>query len=218
MIIKINYKNKYLNHNLNLDLFQLVKSLKKLNSHNRCFEYSDQMRALETLINTIAEGKIPFDSINFKKICTQLRLLLPKEKVKYINKKGSQITIQFPEQEVKITKKEYMVYHDYINNNEVLRRIFGLESSNHNAFHNGIQLIPVITVPVMNLPAFQEILSKVPQQKLLFFNNENIVLPNNSTAEKSIDNSFIEQIDNNNSVLNTYFMLDNADPSAKLLI
>jgi len=216
--LKINYKNKYLNHNLNLDLFQVVKSFRKLNSAKN-LDYSDQKHVLETLVNVIADNKIPFDSINFKKLCTQVRLLLPKEKIKYINKKGSQITIQFPEREVKVTKTEYNAYHDYINNNEILRKIFGIERQgtfcqSNQVNGNNIQLIPVITVPMFNLPAFQEMLAKGGQQKVfLLGGNDSMMLPYTNTTqtatEKSIDTSFDQQQgDTQNNVLNTFFLLD----------
>jgi len=180
--LKINYKNKYLNHNLNIDLFTLTKTLRKLHSSNR-FELSDQKHMLENLINSLADGTLPLDSINFSKICTQIRLLLPKEKIKYINKKGSQITIQFPEREVKITKKEYEAYHDFINNNNVLRKIFGFNQEtssvpqltsanptsnfNFNNNNNHVQLLPILSIPEMNFS------KGVPQGYLLAINNSN---------------------------------------------
>jgi hypothetical protein len=168
--LKINYKNKYLNHNLNLDLFQVTKTLRRLHNGNN-FEYSDQRNVLENMVNMIADNKLPFDSVNFKKICTQVRMYLPKEKIKYINKKGSQITIQFPEREVKITKKEYDTYQNYINNNDVLRRIFGMEkeqgtNQQSNSNVNNLQLIPVFTLPMMNL-TLQELINKGTQGFLL---------------------------------------------------
>jgi len=177
--LKINYKNKYLNHNLNMDLFNVVKALTKLHSFDG-FEYSDQKHAVETLINLLADGKMPLDSIAFKKICTQMRLLLPKEATKYINKKGSQITIQFPEREIKIGKREYEMYQQHINNNEVLRKVFGIErdinvnvnvnnnynctgvvpqqnmkisiANANNGNNTGLQFLPVFALPVLGLP------------------------------------------------------------------
>jgi hypothetical protein len=187
--LKINYKNKYLNHNLNLDLYQLIKTLRRLHNINNC-EYSDQKNVLENLINSIADNKLPFDSINFKKICTQIRLFLPKEKIKYINKKGSQITIQFPQREVKITKKEYETYHKYINKNDVLRQIFGMEKSvslyTNPANSNNFQLIPIITLPTINLP-LKEIIPN-GKQAFLVINGKNVSLGGNEVRENVLYN------------------------------
>jgi len=218
--LKINYKNKYLNHNLNVDLYQVVKSLRKLHSANN-FEYSDQKYVLENMVNLIADNKIPLDSINFKKICTQVRLMLPKEKVKHINKKVSQITVQFADREIKITKKEYDTYFSYINNNDVLKRILGLENESVSSPHyannvnnysaNKLQLIPIITLPYMN---FQEMINK--NKILLFGGNDNNGMfslfsnGSNTTVDRTVD-SYSEQnnqVDPQNSLLNTYFLAD----------
>lgn len=193
--LKINYKNKYLNHNLNLDLFQVIKALSKVHSYDG-FEYVDQKYAIETLINLLAEGKLPLDSINFKKICTQLRLMLPKESIKYLNKKGSQITIQFPEREIKISKKEYEKYHNYINNNDVLRKIFGIEREERHIpqlnaakkcmINNGMQFLPVLAVPMMSLPAE---FGNTQRPFLLAVNNGNIV--DESNLSKNSQGNYI---------------------------
>ena len=149
--LNINFKNKYLNHNLNLDLFQLIKTLKRIHSVN--FENFDEKHIIENLINLIAENKIPFDSINFKKICSQIRLFLPNDKIRYVNKKSFNYTINFPEREIKISEIEYDFYRNYLNKYDVLRSIFGLKEEKYiNAScKDEAQYKPIVSSLIKNL-------------------------------------------------------------------
>jgi len=210
-----------------LDLFQLVKTLRRLHSSNS-FEYTDQAYALETLINLISGNKLPFDSLQFKMICSQIRLFLEKEKVRYVNKKGSQITIQFPEREIKISKKEYDCFQTYINSNDVLRKIFGLEKVEQNqtiaqdcSGNGNIQLIPIFMLPMINLSDY---VKKGGQNFFLANNNnsnnggrfiggddESTVVSFNLSNKDKFKEGFSENsqlIDDQNSLLNTCFIIN----------
>jgi len=190
-------------------LFQLTKTLRRLHSAKK-LEYCDQKSSLENLVNLIADNKLPFDSINFKKICTQIRLLLPKDRIKYISKKGSQITIQFPEREVKITKKEYDYYQGYINNNEILRKTFGLSPLKQKepitSSGKNLQYFPVITLP-FNFP-LQELINKGAQSFILLNNNNlgsNETNPQNAYAGAALTD---QRDDHQNGVFNTMFLVN----------
>jgi len=115
-------------------------------------------------------------------MCTQVRLFLPQDKIKYINKKGCQITVQFPDREVKISKKEYDEAQNYINNNSILRRNFGLADTVKKEIVNNysnLQLIPVITMPMMNI---QELI----QSKGFILINKNINKDNSGGSNENL--------------------------------
>ena len=80
---------------LELTLENISKALKNVRAYDG-FEYEDQKNVVENLINLLAEEKISLDSINSGKICSQIRLFLNKEKIKYISKKGQKIVFSFP--------------------------------------------------------------------------------------------------------------------------
>lgn len=109
--------------NFNIDI--LCKSLKMLRSYDK-FEYSDQKHAIENFIKLIAEEKLQLDSLNFRKICTQIRLFLNREQSEYISNKGQKITFSFPEKDINITTKEYELYSKYKDKEEIIRSIIGI--------------------------------------------------------------------------------------------
>ena len=71
------------NNSLEIDVDKICMALNNLRNYDN-FEYEDEKHIIENLINLIAENKLPLDSINFRKICTQLRLLTPNEKINYL--------------------------------------------------------------------------------------------------------------------------------------
>jgi hypothetical protein len=123
----INTKNKYLQPDFQFDFEKIVKALRKVRDYED-FEYSDQKHLIENIINLIADDQIKLDSLAFKRICSQVRMLLPKERVKYISKKQSKVTISFPETEVNISNKEYLKLVRFKDNEDALRAILGIES------------------------------------------------------------------------------------------
>lgn len=123
---------------LNFNIDNLCKSLKMLRSCDK-FDYDDQRHVIENLIKLIAEEKIQLDSINFRKICTQIRLFLSKEQSNYISKKGQKITFSFPEKDINISTKEYELYSKYKDKEEVIRTIIGIpEESNQSIYPDRI--------------------------------------------------------------------------------
>jgi len=113
------------NGNLEIDVDKICKALNNLRNYEH-FEYEDEKHIIENMINLIAEDKLPLDSINFRKICTQLRLFTSSEKVNYISKKGQKITFSFPERDLNITGKEYEYYSNFKDREDVIRMILGI--------------------------------------------------------------------------------------------
>jgi len=74
----------------------------------------------------IAEQKLQFDTINFQKICTQIRLFISNEQSNYISKRGKKITFSFPEKDINITSKEYELYSKYKDKEDIIRTIVGI--------------------------------------------------------------------------------------------
>jgi len=73
----------------------------------------------------IASGRLKPDSVQFKKIATQIRMLMPEDKVKAINKE-QKVSVKFPEREVFITKKELEFYRKAGGEEGVYRAVLGL--------------------------------------------------------------------------------------------
>ena len=111
----------------------LVKSIKKLREYPS-FEYEDQKFVIENFIDLIAEDKINLDSINFKKLCTQIRMFLDVEKVKYISTKGQKIIFSMNEMDIHITPQEYEFYSKFKNNRDAIRAILGVETENNKEY------------------------------------------------------------------------------------
>jgi len=76
-------------------------------------------------VSLIASGKLRPDSIQFKKIATQIRMLMSEDKVKVVNKE-QRVSVKFPEREVFITKKELEFYRKAGGEEPVYRAILGL--------------------------------------------------------------------------------------------
>jgi hypothetical protein len=109
--------------NLTIDkICGALGNLRNCDSH----EYEDQRYLVENLITLIAEDRLDFDSIHFKKICTQVRLLLDEDKVKYISSQDQKVIFSFPEKDVCISSKEYELYSQLKDNEEVMRVILGV--------------------------------------------------------------------------------------------
>ena len=121
----INTKNKYVPPEFTFDFDKICRALKRVRNHED-FEYSDQKHLIENVINMIAEDKLKLDSLGYKRICSQIRMLLNKEQIKYVSKKNSKVTVSFPETEVYITKLEYNKLKKYKDKEEILRAILGV--------------------------------------------------------------------------------------------
>jgi hypothetical protein len=111
----------------NFDIDYLIKALKVIKNHNE-HDYEDEKNVLENFIILLAEEKIMPDSIHFKKICSQIRLFLEKEKINFIAKKGQKIIYSFKERDVYITPQEFEYYKEYKNNEKAIRAILGINS------------------------------------------------------------------------------------------
>jgi len=121
----ISNSNSSNNCSLEIDVDKICKALNNLRNYEN-FEYEDEKHIIENMINLIAEDKLPLDSINFRKICTQLRLFTSQEKINYISKKGQKITFSFPERDLNITAKEYEYYSNFKDREDVIRMILGI--------------------------------------------------------------------------------------------
>lgn len=124
----INSKNKYLLPEFQFDFDKVCKALKKVRNFDH-FEFSDEKHVIENIINLIAEDKLKFDSITFKKICTLIRKGLNREKIKYLDKKGTKNIVSFPETDVFVSNKEYQSLVKFKDNEEVTRAILGVEAN-----------------------------------------------------------------------------------------
>jgi hypothetical protein len=125
----INTKNKYLQPEFQFDFDKICKALKKLRNYEE-YEFDDQKHLIENIINVVADEKIKIGSLAYKKICSILRPLIPKDKIKYISKKDSKITISFPETEIYISNKEYSKIARFKDNEEILRAVLGTYDEN----------------------------------------------------------------------------------------
>jgi len=104
-------------------LGNLITALKKVGNYQA--EFSDDRRAIENLISLIASGKLKPESVQFKKIATQIRMLIPENKLRTVNK-DQKVSVKFPEREVFITKKELEFYRKAGSEEAVYRAILGL--------------------------------------------------------------------------------------------
>jgi hypothetical protein len=89
-------------------------------------EFEDESQVIENLINQIAEGKLTTDSLQFKLISTQLRLLDNSEEPELINPNDKKVTLSFDDRQVVISYDELNHYNEYCNNAGVMRMILGL--------------------------------------------------------------------------------------------
>lgn len=125
----INTKNKYLQPEFQFDFDKICKALKKVRNYEE-YEFDDQKHLIENIINLVADENMKIGSLAYKKICSILRPLIPKEKIKYISKKDSKITISFPETEIYISNKEYSKIARFKDNEEILRAVLGTYDEN----------------------------------------------------------------------------------------
>lgn len=134
----INTKNKYVPPEFSFDFEKICRALKRIRNHDE-FEFADQKLLIENVINLIAEGKLHLNSLGFKRICSQIRMLLNKEQIKYISKKNSKVTVSFPETEVYITKMEYNKLKKFKDKEEILRAILGVYDEDEKAVKISIE-------------------------------------------------------------------------------
>ena len=121
----INTKNKYVPPEFSFDFDKICRALKRVRNHED-FEFADQRHLIENLINMIAEDKLKLDSLSFKRVCSQIRMLLNKDQIKYVSKKNNKVTVTFPEREVYISRTEYNMLKKYKDKEEILRAILGV--------------------------------------------------------------------------------------------
>jgi len=121
----INTKNKYVPPEFSFDFDKICRALKRVRNHED-FEFADQKHLIENLINVIAEDKLKLDSLSYKRICSEIRMFLNKDQIKYISKKNSKVTVTFPETEVYITKAEYNKLKKYKDKEDILRAVLGV--------------------------------------------------------------------------------------------
>ena len=130
--IKKNPKNK--NFQKNLSLSKLIIALQKLKDKDNGLEFAQDRSALENFINLIISGKIRLDSIQFKKIASQVRNLLEEDTIQPIIG-NPKIFINLPEKKVYITKTELDYYKNAGNNEDIFRSILGFKK-NYNLEEN----------------------------------------------------------------------------------
>jgi len=106
-----------------LSLNNFVNSLRKVKS-NGSGEFSQDRKALEDFVNLLASGRLKPDSMQFKIIATQVRMLLEEQKVKAIGKREKTM-VCLPENNVVVSKKEFEFYKKAGGDVNVLRAIFG---------------------------------------------------------------------------------------------
>lgn len=132
-------KYKTNNIHLNFSFDSLYQAHKILRNYEK-FEYDDQCHVFENFINLIADEKMQFYSINFRKFL-QIRFFLTKEQSNYISKNGQKITFSFPEKDINITTKEYELYSKYKYKEDVIRTTIGvLEENPNNIYPERISL------------------------------------------------------------------------------
>ena len=123
----INSKNKYMRPEIQFDFDKICKALKKIRN-SQDLEFSDEKNIIENIINLIAEGDLKINSLTFKRICSQIRLLLPSDKVKYIDKRATEKIIKTEEKEILISEKEYNSLLRYKENSDLMQCLYGLET------------------------------------------------------------------------------------------
>jgi hypothetical protein len=133
-LIKNHSKNtkEYINNQLtangkggDFNIDNLIKALNVVKDFKE-HEYDDEKTVLENFIHLLAEGSLTPDSIHFKKICSQIRLFLNKDRINFISKKGQKIIYSFKERDVYITPQEFEMYKEYKNNEKAIRTILGI--------------------------------------------------------------------------------------------
>jgi hypothetical protein len=169
----INHKNKYLKPEYEFDFEKIIKALKKIRNHDN-LEFNDQKHIIENIINFIANDTLKLDSLAYKKICSLLRIQIPSDKVRYISKKDSKVTISFPETEVVITNKEYLTLVKFKDNEDVLRAALGME----NPKEMTIKIIKVEPIKDVNEAKDTNPIINLANANLLWMLNNNPLLIN----------------------------------------
>lgn len=179
-------KHKSNQEPLDLDIDNLCKALKCVRQYEK-FDYNDQKHVIENFIKLIAEEKISLDSINFTKICTQIRIFLSKESSKYIANKGQKITFSFPEKDINITAKEYELYSKYKDREDIIRTIVGIpEEAVQNSYPERIHFEPRKNFTAENNPQISKSNNNDANLNLNNFN------PNNLKNLININNSHLK--------------------------
>jgi hypothetical protein len=205
-----NIKNK-----INLTIEKLCKALNNLRNYES-HEYEDQKFILENLINLIADDRLSLDSIHFKKICTQVRLLLEEEKIRHTSSEEQKVVFSFPEKDVCITSKEYELYSQFKDKEDVMRAILGIQAGLFKkqphpqkinfSFSNNINSIN-------NSPNSQNIkLEKIEGINCLNNNQGNSV-----SSKCNIDNNILLNNITNKSISNVHTLTNNYDILNKIL-
>jgi hypothetical protein len=192
----INMKNKYLLPEFQFDFDKICKALKRVRNCED-LEYDDQKHLIENIINLIADDKLKLDSLQFRKIASIIRMFLPKEKVKYISKKDSKITISFPETEVYISNKEYAKIAKFKESEDVLRAVLGVYD-----------------------PQKDRVIKVIAEDPCTGINDSNCkLMENNSTTNTNNNNNFPSFMNknSNNILFNNMHSMNNINEYSQLL-
>jgi hypothetical protein len=109
------------------NLTNALKILKNFPEHS----FEDEKNLIKNFIYLIADEKLSPSSINFKKICSQVRMFVDRSKINYISKNGNSIQYSFNDKNVYITPREYDYYIKYKNKEKIMNCIFGIRSVNN---------------------------------------------------------------------------------------
>ena len=202
----INTKNKYNPPEFSFDFDKICKALKRAKNHED-FEFADEKHLIENLINLISEDKLKLDSLGYKRICSQIRMLLDKDQIKYISKKNTKVTVSFPESDVFITKTEFNYLKKYKDKEEILRAILGVYDQDEKTIKISIEnlneenideKVEVKESKVVEKPFFRENIQKNSKDEKSEFNNKIIskgINDKNVICNNNINQSFLHNID-----------------------
>jgi hypothetical protein len=188
----INTKNKYLKPEFQFDFEKIHKALRKLRNYQD-FEFDDHKHIIENIINLIAEDKLKPSSLLFRKICSMIRQLIPKEKVKALFKNDQNVTLKFPDIELLITSKEYAEISKYSNNEDLVRTIYSLKETDISSSEIKGSIVHNFTSNISQPQDF----STIPQNNLNMLLRQNDSVNNNlfsnpqlNHAPNNISNNF----------------------------
>lgn len=187
---------------LNTSLEKLCRAMNNLRNC-QTHEYEDQIYLIENLTNLIAEDRLPLDSIHFKKICTQVRLLLEEEKVRHTSSLEQKVVFSFPEKEVSITSKEYDLYSQFKDKEDVMRAILGVQTGAFKKQSNPQKINFNFSKSKSEINPNSPISAKIKMNKIESNNYLSNFQGNNVTYKSNNDNNNINNLNNINNISNT---------------
>jgi hypothetical protein len=187
----INTKNKYLKPEFNFDFEKIHKALRRLRNYEE-FEFDDHKHLIENIINLIADDKLKPSSLAYRKICSLIRPLIPREKVKPLFKNDQNVTLKFPDTELLITSKEFAEISKYSENQDYIRTIYSLnenETSSENKF-------PMVNDFTTNQSQTHDFSNITPQNNLNLLLKQQEFMQNNLFSNPQLNNALYNK--NNN--------------------